>query len=70
MRTAAFVSTILAVAGATAVPAQPSHATRVVLLGTGAPPADPVRSGPATAIVVSPRHRSSPRLPRRRSPDC
>jgi ribonuclease BN (tRNA processing enzyme) len=27
--------------------------TRVVLLGTGSPPADPARSGPATAIVVN-----------------
>lgn len=27
--------------------------TRVVLLGTGSPPADPLRSGPATAIVVN-----------------
>lgn len=26
--------------------------TQVVLLGTGSPPADPLRSGPATAIVV------------------
>ena len=27
--------------------------TQVVLLGTGSPPADPLRSGPATAIVVN-----------------
>ena len=27
--------------------------TQVVLLGTGTPPADPERSGPATAIVVN-----------------
>jgi ribonuclease Z len=27
--------------------------TRVVLLGTGNPPADPDRSGPATAVVVN-----------------
>jgi ribonuclease Z len=32
-------------------PAAPPR-TQVVLLGTGSPPADPVRSGPATAIVV------------------
>jgi ribonuclease BN (tRNA processing enzyme) len=34
---------------------QPSKAqqTQVVLLGTGTPPADPDRSGPATAIVVN-----------------
>jgi ribonuclease BN (tRNA processing enzyme) len=32
---------------------QASSATQVVLLGTGSPPADPDRSGPATAIVVN-----------------
>jgi ribonuclease BN (tRNA processing enzyme) len=32
--------------------AAPSH-TQVVLLGTGNPPADPDRSGPATAVVVN-----------------
>jgi ribonuclease BN (tRNA processing enzyme) len=31
----------------------PSPRTQVVLLGTGNPPADPDRSGPATAIVVN-----------------
>jgi len=35
-----------------AAPAEPIQ-TRVVLLGTGNPPADPDRSGPATAIVVN-----------------
>jgi ribonuclease BN (tRNA processing enzyme) len=30
-----------------------TRATRVVLLGTGNPPADPDRSGPATAVVVN-----------------
>ena len=30
----------------------PSH-TQIVLLGTGNPPADPDRSGPATAVVVN-----------------
>jgi ribonuclease BN (tRNA processing enzyme) len=35
-----------------AAPAAPS-ATQVVLLGTGTPPADPDRSGPATAVVVN-----------------
>lgn len=35
-------------------PAPPASAgTRVVLLGTGNPPADPDRSGPATAVVVN-----------------
>ena len=33
-------------------PAAPSQ-TQVVLLGTGNPPADPDRSGPATAVVVN-----------------
>jgi hypothetical protein len=33
--------------------AVPASRTQVVLLGTGSPPADPVRSGPATAIVVN-----------------
>jgi ribonuclease BN (tRNA processing enzyme) len=32
---------------------RPASRTRVVLLGTGTPPADPDRSGPATAIVVN-----------------
>ena len=32
---------------------QPTGHTQVVLLGTGNPPADPDRSGPATAIVVN-----------------
>jgi ribonuclease BN (tRNA processing enzyme) len=31
----------------------PTNVTQVVLLGTGNPPADPDRSGPATAIVVN-----------------
>jgi ribonuclease BN (tRNA processing enzyme) len=31
----------------------PTNQTQVVLLGTGNPPADPDRSGPATAIVVN-----------------
>ena len=35
-----------------ASPAPPAH-TQVVLLGTGTPPADPDRSGAATAIVVN-----------------
>src|SRR6185503_19408993 len=32
---------------------RPASRTQVVLLGTGNPPADPDRSGPATAIVVN-----------------
>jgi hypothetical protein len=32
---------------------RPTSHTQVVLLGTGSPPADPDRSGPATAIVVN-----------------
>src|SRR5262245_41990341 len=42
-------STSWAVAQAPAAP----NRTQVVLLGTGNPPADPDRSGPATAIVVN-----------------
>ncbi len=34
-------------------PAASPSRTQVVLLGTGSPPADPLRSGPATAIVVN-----------------
>src|SRR6266571_6692870 len=32
---------------------RPTSLTQIVLLGTGNPPADPDRSGPATAIVVN-----------------
>jgi ribonuclease BN (tRNA processing enzyme) len=45
-----------ALAAGVAQPPRPSAAaarTQVVLLGTGSPPADPLRSGPATAIVVN-----------------
>jgi ribonuclease Z len=38
-----------------ALTASASGATRVVLLGTGTPNADPARSGPATAVVVDDR---------------
>ena len=31
----------------------PAYRTKVVLLGTGSPPADPDRSGPSTAVVVN-----------------
>jgi ribonuclease BN (tRNA processing enzyme) len=51
---------IVIVASMPAAPAPPSHSqqssrTQVVLLGTGSRPADPLRSGPATAIVVNDR---------------
>jgi ribonuclease BN (tRNA processing enzyme) len=36
----------------TPAPTSPAPRTQVVMLGTGNPPADPDRSGPATAIVV------------------
>src|SRR5262245_43905151 len=39
-------------AGRQQAPAGPGH-TQVVLLGAGNPPADPDRSGPATAVVVN-----------------
>jgi ribonuclease BN (tRNA processing enzyme) len=38
---------------ATRQPSPASSQTQVVLLGTGNPPADPDRSGPATAVVVN-----------------
>lgn len=49
------VTGILAATLAAAQPVQPASApkTRIVLLGTGNPAADPDRSGPATAIVVN-----------------
>ena len=34
-------------------PAAPLSGTKLVLLGTGSPPADPDRSGPASAVVVN-----------------
>jgi ribonuclease BN (tRNA processing enzyme) len=39
--------------GARQTPSGPATQTQVVMLGTGTPPADPDRSGPATAIVVN-----------------
>jgi ribonuclease BN (tRNA processing enzyme) len=55
MRAFVFVLTLVATAASAAHqdPARPAARTQVVLLGTGSPPADPVRSGPATAIVVN-----------------
>src|SRR5215471_5959198 len=49
---AAFVVILSAPLAAQQTPTQTSH-TQIVLLGTGNPPADPDRSGPATAIVVN-----------------
>ena len=52
----AFITTTCLVAAATAAAQTtviPKPITRVVLLGTGNPAADPDRSGPATAIVVN-----------------
>ncbi len=48
-------SLALAIASMTSYepPAVAAESTRVVLLGTGTPPADPDRSGPATAVVVN-----------------
>jgi hypothetical protein len=39
--------------GSIAISFSPASRTQVVLLGTGNPPADPDRSGPATAVVVN-----------------
>src|SRR5262245_47180422 len=56
LSTVAAVSIALVAAGT--APQNPPKAaapsrTQVVLLGTGPPPADPDRSGPATAVVVN-----------------
>ena len=52
-RAAAGLALAASVAAAQApAPVAPSR-TQVVLLGTGTPPADPDRSGPATAVVVN-----------------
>jgi ribonuclease BN (tRNA processing enzyme) len=53
MMVAALLALPLACAAATPVHEPTRAATQVVLLGTGNPPADPDRSGPATAIVVN-----------------
>ena len=49
--------TLIAMPAATApqapAPTPSRSGTQVVLLGTGSPPADPLRSGPATAIVAN-----------------
>lgn len=47
------ISIALAATNAAAPVQAPGSGTQVVLLGTGTPPADPDRSGPATAIVVN-----------------
>src|SRR5260370_974391 len=48
-----FVAAILALPLIAQQPTAPASHTQIVLLGTGNPPADPDRSGPATAIVVN-----------------
>lgn len=55
MRAAVVAITLISIQAAAAsqqANVSPSR-TQVVLLGTGSPPADPLRSGPATAIVVN-----------------
>jgi ribonuclease BN (tRNA processing enzyme) len=56
MRAAVFAASIVVIATGSAArqapPVAPSR-TQVVLLGTGTPPADPDRSGAATAVVVN-----------------
>jgi ribonuclease BN (tRNA processing enzyme) len=56
-QTSITILTVIALAAGLAARAQPPSTTpsrtQVVLLGTGSPPADPDRSGPATAIVVN-----------------
>src|SRR5712671_1792108 len=55
MRAATLVLALAGIGIGTQAPIAPPAAarTQVVLLGTGSPPADPLRSGPATAIVVN-----------------
>lgn len=55
MRSLLLVATLIAVPSVSLPqpPAGSSAGTKVVLLGTGSPPADPLRSGPATAIVIN-----------------
>lgn len=48
-----FVVAAMVSAGAFAASIEPSTVTKVVMLGTGTPNADPLRSGPAVAIVVN-----------------
>ncbi len=47
----AFCLVVLAIAGG--AQEKPASGTKVILLGTGTPNADPAQSGPATAIVVN-----------------
>ena len=44
---------LIASSGACYAQPEPSDVTKVVMLGTGTPNADPERSGPAIAIVVN-----------------
>ena len=50
-----FFAALTALSGQAAVPASPSAAARVIMLGTGSPVPDPQAYGPATAIVVGSR---------------
>jgi ribonuclease BN (tRNA processing enzyme) len=50
---AALAGALLLLAVSPAVSAAAPSGTQVVLLGTGTPPADPDRSGPASAVVVN-----------------
>jgi ribonuclease BN (tRNA processing enzyme) len=52
MRHALRVALVVALIPAASLSAQAASRTRLVLLGTGTPNADPARSGPALAIVV------------------
>jgi ribonuclease BN (tRNA processing enzyme) len=54
-RVLSLAAMLVVLAGPTPAAAQSTPRTRVVLLGTGNPNADPERSGPATAIVVDDR---------------
>ena len=52
---ALFFAALTALSGQAGVPASPSSAARVIMLGTGSPVPDPQAYGPATAIVVGSR---------------
>lgn len=52
---ALFIAVLIAFSGQAAVPASPSAAARVIMLGTGSPVPDPQAHGPATAIVIGSR---------------
>ncbi len=54
LRVAGWLACLLVVlTSASGAQEKPASGTKVILLGTGTPNADPARSGPATAIVAN-----------------